>query len=380
MKTSGHAQTLIGRTRCTRAAFAHCFYFLVIAIFLLSGCGKGNPTNSHAAPPGVNIPGVRRSMADIRPQATFTVEGRPDWMVVTDDAVWVASSDVNHVVRLDPVTNRPDMIVTVAEPCSGLAYGFGSVWVPSCGAHNLVRFDSHTGKIQAEIPATPANSEGGITVGDGSVWMAIDKKGVLARIDPQTNQVIARIAIPSGSYAPAFADGAIWITSTEHNLLTRVDAQSNEVVLSIPVGPKPRFLTMGAGSVWTLNQGDGTISRVDTKTNTLVASIPVGIPGAGGEIAFGEGSVWATVIQIPISRIDPVNNSVVQQWFGKGGDSIRVGHGSVWLTDLTHGTVWRLNPDQLGRGIPLWVFVAIISFVFAVYALLFLRRRLKRAG
>jgi len=380
MKTPGHLKNLIERTRRIRVAFAHSFYLLVIATFVLSGCGKGSPANSHPAPPGVNIPGVRRAMADIHPQATFTVEGRPDWMVVTDDAVWVATSDVNHVVRLDPVTNRPDTIVTVAEPCSGLAYGFGSVWVPSCGAHNLARFDSHTGKIQAEIPASPANSEGGIAVGDGSVWMAIDKKGLLARIDPQTNQVIAKIAIPSGSYAPAFADGAIWITSTVHNLLTRVDAQSNQVTVSIPVGPKPRFLTVGAGSVWTLNQGDGTISRVDTKTNTLVANIAVGIPGAGGEIAFGAGSVWATVIQVPISRIDPEKNSVVQQWFGKGGDSIRVGHGSVWLTDLTHSTVWRLNPDQLGRRIPLWIFAAIVCFIFAVYALLFLRRRLKRVS
>jgi hypothetical protein len=55
-------------------------------------------------------------MEEIRPQATFAVEGRPDWMVVTDDAVWVASANVNHVVRLDAATNRPGTIVTVAEP------------------------------------------------------------------------------------------------------------------------------------------------------------------------------------------------------------------------------------------------------------------------
>jgi streptogramin lyase len=266
-------------------------------------------------------------------------------MVVTDDAVWVTSSNVNHVVRLDAKTNRPTTIVTIRKPCSGLAAGFGSIWVPSCGAHSLVRVDPHTGKIQAEILVSPADSEGGITIGAGSVWMASDKKGVLARIDPQTNKVAAEITIPSGSYAPAFADDAIWITSTEHNLLTLVDPQSNQVVTSIPIGPQPRFLTTGAGSVWTLNQGDGTISRVDTQTNKLVATIQAGIPGTGGEIAFGEGSVWATVFQIPMSRIDPATNTVVQQWTGIGGDSIRVGHGSIWLTDIAHGKVWRLDPN-----------------------------------
>ena len=265
-------------------------------------------------------------------------------MVVTDDAVWVTSSNVNHVVRLDAATNRAGTIVTIKKPCSGLAAGFGSLWVPSCGAHSLVRVDLQSEKIEAEIPAGPADSEGGITVGAGSVWMATDKKGVLARVDSQTNKVAAEITIPSGCYAPAFADGAVWVTSTEHNLLIRVDPQTNKVAATIPIGPQPRFLTVGAGSVWTLNQGDGTISRVDTKANKLVATIAAGIPGTGGEIAFGEGSVWATVFQIPMTRIDPATNAVAQQWTGAGGDSIRVGHGSIWLTDYAHSAVWRLSP------------------------------------
>jgi virginiamycin B lyase len=294
--------------------------------------------------PGVNTPGVRRAMADIHPEAIFDVEGEPDWMVVTDDAVWVASSNVNHVVRLDAETNRPTVVVTIKKPCSGLAYGFGAIWVPSCGDHTIVRLDSKSRKITAQIPVGPADSEGGIAVGDGSVWVASKKEGVLSRIDPESNKVAAEITIPSGSYAPVFGEGSVWISSTEHNLLTHVDTRTNRVVTSIPIGPQPRFLTVGAGSVWTLNQGDGTISRVDMKTNRLVATIPAGIPGTGGEIAFGEGSVWATVWQVPISRIDPSTNAVVQQWFGAGGDSIRIGHGSIWLTDFAHSKVWRVNP------------------------------------
>ncbi len=322
------------------------FALSLLPTFLLCGSGLGQTLHADPPRPGVTTPGVRRSMADVPRLATFAVAGQPDWMVVTEDAVWVTSSNVNHVVRLNAATNQPGTIVTIEKPCSGLAAGFGSIWVPSCGAHNLVRVDPHTGKIQAEIPAGPADSEGGITVGAGSVWIATDKKGVLARVDPQTNKVVAEIAIPSGSFAPAFAEGAVWITSTEHNQLTRVDPQTNRVLASIPIGPQPRFLTVGAGSVWTLNQGDGTISRVDAKTGKLVATIAAGIPGTGGEIAFGEGSVWATVFQIPMSRIDPATNTVVQQWTGPGGDSIRVGHGSIWLTDLAHGFVWRLSPRQ----------------------------------
>jgi streptogramin lyase len=318
-----------------------------VLIYGIYGAAHAQSPTPDPPRPGVSTRGVRRAMSDVHPLATFEVKGSPDWMVVTDDAVWVTSASANHVVRLDAKTNRPTTIINVSKPCSGLAAGFGSIWIPSCGSHKLVRAEPQTGKIEAEIPIGPADSEGGIAVGAGSIWMASDKKGVLSRIDPQANKVLAEVSIPSGSFAPAFADGAVWITSTEHNLLTRVDPESNKTVTSIPIGPQPRFLTTGAGSVWILNQGDGTISRVDTKSNKLVATIEVGIPGTGGEIAFGEGSVWATVFQIPMSRIDPATNAVAQQWTGNGGDSIRVGHGSVWLTDLAHGKVWRLDPKQL---------------------------------
>jgi YVTN family beta-propeller protein len=290
--------------------------------------------------------GVQRSMDAIHPQAIFSVEGTPDWMVVTDDAVWITSAKVNHVVRMDASTNKVDLIVTIPKPCSGLTAGFGSIWSPSCGNHTLARIDPHTGKVVTEIPVGPADSEGGVTVGDGSVWLVTDKRGVLSRIDPQTNKVIKAIQIPSGSYVPVFAEGSAWVTSSDHNSLIRVDAKSNSVVATIPVGPQPRFAAVGAGSVWTLNQGDGTVSRVDMKTNRLTATVNAGIPGEGGEIAFGEGSVWATIFKIPITRIDPATNQVAQQWTGPGGDSIRVGHGSVWLSNLAQGTVWRLSPKQ----------------------------------
>lgn len=118
---------------------------------------------------------------------------------------------------------------------------------------------------------------------------------------------------------------------------------------SVEVGPRPRFLTTGARSVWTLNPGDGTVSRVDAKTGKLIANIEVGAPGTGGEIAFGEGHVWATVFQIPISEIDPATNKAIKQWFGPGGDSIRVAHGSVWLSNLREGNVWRFSPNQPRR-------------------------------
>jgi virginiamycin B lyase len=293
---------------------------------------------------GVGNAVVQRAMTNLHPLATFRVGGNPDWMALTADSVWVTSSSTNSVIRLNTATNQVGESVTVAKPCSGLAIGFGSLWVPSCADHSLVRVDLETRKVVARIPAGPANAEGGITTGAGSVWMVTSPRGMLARIDPTNNRVVARIRIPPNSYAATFADGWVWITSTGKSLLSRVDPATNKLVSITSVGRSPRFLTVGAGSVWTLNQGDGTISRVDTKTGKLSAVIEAGLSGPGGEIAYGEGCVWATLSGFPITRIDPATNKVTQQWTGKGGDSIRVGFGSVWLTDLDAGVVWRIDP------------------------------------
>lgn len=304
----------------------------------------------HAGEPvrkGVQTPGIQRSISEVRPSATFVVEGAPDWMVVTETGVWVASEPRNQVTFLDGRTNKTGINATVPKPCSGLASGFGSIWSPSCGDHILKRIDASTGRVVASVPVGPADSEGGIAAGAGSIWMLTDPQGMLSRIDPTTNRVVQRITVPDGSFACTFGDGAVWVSCTRHSLLVRVDPSTNRAVAQVRVGPQPRFLTAGGGAVWTLNQGDGSISRVDTRSNALVANIEAGVPGTGGEIAYGEGGVWVTMFGFPITRIDPESNRVSRQWTGSGGDSIRAGLGSVWLTDLKGERVMRIDSGKL---------------------------------
>jgi virginiamycin B lyase len=298
--------------------------------------------------PGVSTPGVRREMSVITPAFTFTLGGAPDWQVLTDDAVWVSNGPLGSIHRLDVKTNQVAATIAVGKrPCSGLTAAFGSIWVPNCGDKTVSRVDIKTNAVVATIAATPAESEGGIAASEDAIWLVTDKEGKLSRIDPNTNAVTATVDVPPGSASVLYGDGAIWVTTPAKNLLTRVDPKTSKVTDTIDVGPGPRFQTFGAGSVWTLNQGDGTISRVDTKTRKVAATIEVGIPGNGGEIAFGLGHVWATVFQIPISEIDPETNKVIRQWFGLGGDSIRAGHGAVWLSDLRGHSLSRIDPSQL---------------------------------
>jgi virginiamycin B lyase len=328
-----------------------------VATVLMSGIPAHGQTSAaptsnavHVRPPrvvptGIKTTGVDRPLSELKPTTVFPVEGSPDWSVITKDAVWVSSARVNHVVQLLPSTGKVGLIAEVAKPCSGLAYGWGSVWVPSCGAHELLRLDEKTGKVTAEVAADPANSEGGIAVGDESVWMVV-KPSTLVRIDPKSNSVVSTLELPTGSENPTFGDGFVWVSSFGHDQLLKVDPKLNKIVATIPVGSKPRFLTAGAGSVWTLNQGDGTISRVDMETNKLVATVECGLQGEGGEITFGAGSVWAALFDFPLTQVDTKTNLPIRQWVGKGGDGVRFGFDSVWLSNLMQGTVWRISPEQ----------------------------------
>jgi YVTN family beta-propeller protein len=316
-----------------------------VALISCSSCAMNQPparTEEAATVASARIPIER-----LVPDAVFEVPGAPDWIAIDED-VWISNEPKNSVTRLDPRTNRVAAVVPVGkQPGAGLAAGFGSLWVPNCGDSTLARVDLRTNEITKTIPMTFADSEGGIAVGAGAVWIMTDARGYLARLDPSTNAARATIKLPSGSFAVAFGEGAVFVTSTEHDLLSRVDPGTNTLVKTIPVGKKPRFLAIGEGSVWTLNQGDGSVSRVDIATNELVATIEARVPGGGGEIAVGEGSVWVTMPKNPITRIDPKTNRVVQQFFGPGGDAIRVGHGSVWLSNLHQHNVWRLDPRKI---------------------------------
>src|ERR1700675_1665920 len=306
----------------------HSIAKMKVALALILAAGTlatvAQTPSSDVPKPGVKE--VQVSFASLKPLATIKIGGTADWALVTEDAVWVASTKPYAVLRIDPSTNKILATIRVpGEACSGLTSGFGSIWVPVCGKKSsLVRVDATKNLISATLPIPPAGPEGGVTASEDSVWIVSDKNGTLNRIDSSSKKGRQKISIPPGSYNPLSRNGIFWITGVESSVLTAVEASTGKVLESMVVGPKPRFLTVGGGSVWTLNQGDGTVSRVDEKSRKVIATIQVGIPGAGGDIGYGGEAVWPTVLAVPLTRIDASTNKVVRQWVGNGGDSLRV--------------------------------------------------------
>ena len=291
---------------------------------------------------------LARSITELRPTAIFTLGETADWVAISSDAVWVGSTAPFAVHRIDPKSDRIVAEIPLAgAPCAGLAVGFNSLWIPLCtAAPSLAKVDLASNRLSATFAIGAAAAEAGITVDQHGVWLVTNKSGSLVRIDPDTGTVQAMLQIAAGSYNPHYSEGIVWVSQAEGSRLTGVDTASLRVSALLATGPNPRFLTSGDGAIWTLNQGDGTVSRVDIKTGAMIATIPCGIPGSGGEIAFGAGSIWPTNRDFPITQIDVSTNKVVKQWGGPGGDGIKFGFGSVWLSNGSLQTVWRISPDQ----------------------------------
>ncbi len=320
-----------------------------MAVFILR-----QPMDGQTRPvkPGVSTPGVKIPLSELKPEAVIPIPGSPDWIAV-GESVWVSNSPKGTVTRINPTTATVEQTLTgFRKPCSGLAIGFGSLWIPNCGDKTLDRVDLATGRVTKTVPMGVADSEGGIAVGAGSVWMMTDGTSTLSEIDPATDKVVSKTQLPAGCYTPLFGFESVWVTCTKQNTLIRVDPRTKGILATVPVGPQPRFLSAGEGAVWTLNQGDGTVTRVNPQTNRVAATIAVGIPGEGGDISAGEGSVWATSFGFPVSRIDPATNEVVQQFVGTGGDAIRAGGGLVWLSNYMLHTEWKIDPAKVTRVSP----------------------------
>ncbi len=225
--------------------------FVNVRAFFFSAAlasASGGLAGGDAMAADLALPIASRSITELKPTAVIRLGKTADWVAITPDAVWAGSTGPNAVHRIDPRTN--ELIATVeltGEPCSGLAVGFGSVWIPLCGKPStLARIDAARNVVSAVFQAGPAGSEGGVTVSTDSVWVITDKDGSLARIDPDTGTVRQTVRVPAGSYNPRFYEGLVWVTRADGAEITAVDAATGAVLGTTKTGPKAAVPGLGS--------------------------------------------------------------------------------------------------------------------------------------
>jgi virginiamycin B lyase len=296
---------------------------------------------------GIKTPGVQIPMAGLKSEAELPVPSKPDWIFFSE-SIYIPNKGKSAIEKIDPKTNKPGEPITgLSNPCSGMAAGFGSLWVPVCGDGSLVRLDSKTLKVVATLATGTAAVPDGIAVNADSVWLLTDTKTTLSRIDPEQNQVVSELRVPAGCKSVAFGEAALWLACPSEDKVLRIDPATNLVDKRIEVSAQPESLAIGEGSIWVFCRKAGNVDRIDPKTFKVSKSIELGVPGVEGRIAVGEGSVWVTLSGFPITRINPQSEQVAQQFSGSGGGVIYTSPGAIWLSNINQGTVWRIDPKRI---------------------------------
>ena len=315
---------------------APAHFFLIFLALLVPVAAQDKPS---VPPP------LRLDAGDLKPDATVDAGGERHFLAAAD-AMWIASTAAGTLARIDPKTNTVTHTVTLGgSPCGPMTFAFGSIWVPLCGK-GVARVDPKTHTLTATVATQTPASRGAVVSAVGSIWTIADERGTLTRLDPDANTAVAEVYTEPGGVALAFGADALWIASPTANLVTRLNPYTNVVTQTIKVAGQPSSLVVADGAVWTLNSAANSVSRIDIKTNKVAETIALGAGGSGGQITSGAGSIWITRTGLPLARVDPRTNRLVQIFSGTGGGSMGFGHDALWLAaTATH--VWRLDPKRV---------------------------------
>ena len=244
-------------------------------------------------------------------------------------AVWVGSVDERTVSRIDPQTRTVEHAIQVPGRTTGIAFGYGSVWV----AHGLLgrltridpEFDSPTTIIVGER-AGPAS----VATGEGSVWY-VDAESTVARVDPSGPRLDATGFAGAAPAAIAVAGGAVWVVNSADHDVSDVNPNTVEPVDQFSVGPQPAGIALGDGALWVTSSLDDAVTRYDLSSRST-ETIHVGDGPTG--IAYGEDAVWvANADDGTVSRIDPTKREVAATIeVGGRPTGVGVASGAVWVT------------------------------------------------
>jgi streptogramin lyase len=255
--------------------------------------------------------------------------GGLDQIVPGFGSAWLADTDTQTLLRMDPATRR----VTARFPLGGsmeLAPGKGTMWVglTENQAFRLLRIDPRTNRIVARLhtPDVPGGSTGSVpvVVGD-SLWLLSAEAAV--RIDPASGHAIATVRTAHSGYrmrSLAVVDNDLWVQVSDGRLL-RLDGTTGrrKATFHVPDGSIVGDFWMNGLFV----VDENTLSRMDPRTFHVLWRTPIVSIGSG--IAAG-GRLW---VEAPdrqgdrVLTVDPRNGSVI--------DSVHVGEfGARWMASI----------------------------------------------
>ena len=105
-------------------------------------------------------------------------------------------------------------------------------------AGTVTRIDPSEREVRDSIPV--GENPTGIAVGFGAVWVVESGGPSVSRISPDTNEVVDRVVVGNGPSDIAVGDGSVWVTNRFDGTVSRIDPNGGTATKTIPIGLDPR--------------------------------------------------------------------------------------------------------------------------------------------
>ncbi|SDY61595.1 hypothetical protein SAMN05660209_03269 [Geodermatophilus africanus] len=325
-------------------------------VLLLTACGADDGGSASGGTAGTSTapPAELPEAEDISGlPGAIPGEPFPDFALARDGVVWISGVQPG-IVGYDGATGEQRAAVETSDVMLAMDAGFGALWAveASDGQYpdTVLRIDPATGQVTARIPAPEPGvlPESSLAVTDDAVWALTGQfedpeDRSLAAVDPTAGTVRDVFPAPPGAAAVRGGFGSLWISVADGSVV-RVDPADGSTQATIDTGRGSRFLTVTDDAVWVLNNLDGTVSRIDPDTDDVVATVTVSAGSVqGGDIAAGDGSVWARTTEELATEVDAQTNEVLRVLGPPAGSgSVAVAGGMVWLTAHDVRTTYRV--------------------------------------
>ena len=296
----------------------------------------------------------------------------------------------NSLVRLDPRSGKPTVVVPVGVEPGPIAFTPTAIWTVNHGDRTVSRYDLRTHRVQTRggFPHQPYD-----VVADmgGNVWVS-SKTPIVTRLAAGVGGTSAGPLYPSkaatirvrgpGVGHEALGAGYVWaivgpltypapgLLPREDDRLSLIDMQSDRVASSMRLRRSTTSIAFGYGSAWIGAYDAGgswlaIISAGSTKPEwiRLVRGDSCGPPYDPGPygaplVATGAGSVWVLTCgqsnQQQLIKVDPETHRIVKRTSVSNLDPasfLAVGAGSVWLAGASVSEVDPVT-DKVVRTIP----------------------------
>ena len=180
--------------------------------------------------------------------------------------LWVTSPETGKLMRYDPVTLAERAAIALEPMIFGVAIGPEALWVVGeADGGTVYRADAATNQLTASIKVALGTSTG-IAVGYGAVWVPSRDNKVIYRIDPATNTVVTTIQMPIGPGGIGVGPDAIWASGFGDGKVYRIDPTTNAITGTVSTGGRAGTLgppLFAFDSIWVAGLDKNCVFRID---------------------------------------------------------------------------------------------------------------------